>query len=383
VAANCRENFTQLEPFAGRTLSAPLLGRLVQATNRRLAELGPRIEARSRQGVPRDTHGDLRLEHVYWFPDRPAPEDLLIIDCIEFNDRFRWADPVADIAFLAMELEFYGTPELARVFTGAYFEASGDAVGEQLLPFYVAYRHVVRGKVRSFQSDDPRCDAARKAELAAHARAHFLPALGHLEVPGARPCLILMTGLPGTGKSTLARRLETGDGFTRVSTDRVRRELVAASPGGAGAGGAYTAEWTARTYATCLARAAAGLDEGRRVVVDGTLRTDEDRAPFLELAASARVPLVLFTCECEPDEVRRRLADRTGDESEADWAVYRKLAPSWTRPGRAFLGCHLPVSTTAGTAAAWGEVRRELADRGLAPPGWGRDAGVREAASAG
>lgn len=371
VAGNCRENFAQLRPFVGRTISAEVLDRLERATEWRLAQLRPRIEARCKAGVPRDTHGDLRLEHVYWFPDRPEPHDLLVIDCIEFNDRFRWADPVADVAFLAMELEFYGSPGLARTFTDEYFAVSGDLDGAALLPFYVAYRHVVRGKVRSFQADTPGAEPARRAQLLAHARAHFLPALGHLEEPGARPCLILMTGLPGTGKSTLSRRLESADAFTRVSTDRVRRELIAAA-GGAGRGGPYTAEWTARTYAACRARVAALLEDGRRVVMDGTLRTDADRIPFLELAAEARVPAVLFACECDPEEVRRRLDGRTGDESEADWGVYRKLAQSWVRPGPGLAPVFVPVSTTAGTEAAWREVRGELAERGLAPPSWGR-----------
>ena len=60
-----------------------------------LARLRPLIDSRARRGVPRDTHGDLRLDHVYLFPERSPPGDPVIIDCIEFNERFRFADPVA------------------------------------------------------------------------------------------------------------------------------------------------------------------------------------------------------------------------------------------------------------------------------------------------
>ena len=62
------------------------------------------IENRALRGIPRDTHGDLRLDHVYWFPDRLPPDDWIVVDCVEFNDRFRHADPIAELAFLAMEL---------------------------------------------------------------------------------------------------------------------------------------------------------------------------------------------------------------------------------------------------------------------------------------
>jgi uncharacterized protein len=67
-----------------------------------LNRLRPFIEERARRGVTRDTHGDLHLDHIYHFPDRASPEDLVIIDCVEFNERFRYADPVADMAFLGM-----------------------------------------------------------------------------------------------------------------------------------------------------------------------------------------------------------------------------------------------------------------------------------------
>src|SRR2546430_4780272 len=112
-----------------------------------------------------DTNDYLHLDHIYLFPERPepphpsssppggeggAPDDLVIVDCIEFNERFRYADPVADMAFLTMDLAFQGRRDLARAFSEAYFRSSGDAAGRALLPLYVAYRAAVRGKVEGF-----------------------------------------------------------------------------------------------------------------------------------------------------------------------------------------------------------------------------------------
>src|SRR4029079_15492745 len=108
VARNARENFTQSETQVGVTLTREAFDRLRASNEAALARLRPLIESRAARGVPRDTHGDLHLDHVYHFPDRTPPADLVAIDCVEFSERFRCADPVADAAFLVMDLTFRG-----------------------------------------------------------------------------------------------------------------------------------------------------------------------------------------------------------------------------------------------------------------------------------
>src|SRR5260370_12120896 len=147
VAQNVRENLEQTEPLVGVTISRAVFDRLRELFDNALTALGPLIEKRAQAHVPRDTHGDLHLDHVYFFPDRQAPADLVIIDCIEFNDRFRFADPMSDMAFLYMDFLFHGRSDLAEQFAQSYFQASGDADGRTLLPFYAAYRAAVRGEV--------------------------------------------------------------------------------------------------------------------------------------------------------------------------------------------------------------------------------------------
>src|SRR5205823_11082196 len=105
VAFNCRENVEQLRPFVGSTVSSRVLARLAELTETELARRRDLIEARAQRGVARDGHGDLRLEHAFHLPGWDLPLDLAVVDCVEFNDRFRCADPVADVAFLVMELE--------------------------------------------------------------------------------------------------------------------------------------------------------------------------------------------------------------------------------------------------------------------------------------
>src|SRR5439155_27021114 len=140
----------------------------------------------------------------YDFPQQAPPGDLAIIDCIEFNERFRFIDPVADMAFPTMDLAFHGRRDLARVFTDAYFRASGDEEGRALLPLYTAYRATVRGMVEGLELAEKEVPEAERAAALGRARAHWLLALAELEGPGRKPCLLLVMGLPGTGKSRLA-----------------------------------------------------------------------------------------------------------------------------------------------------------------------------------
>ena len=160
VAANARANLRESAPQIGITVSSQVFRRVEALVESELCHLQPLIEGRARRGVPRDTHGDLRLEHVYLLPERAPPADLVIIDCIEFNERFRYGDPVLVMAFLVMDLTFQGRRDLAQSFGDAYFRASGDNEGRALLRFYSAYRAMVRGKVEGLRAAESEVPAA-------------------------------------------------------------------------------------------------------------------------------------------------------------------------------------------------------------------------------
>jgi len=369
VAGNARENLAQSRGHVGVCLSEAVFARLAGCLEESLRALRPLIEARARDHVTRDTHGDLHLDHVYLFPDEPPPRDLVVIDCIEFNERFRYADPVADTAFLAMDLLFHGRPDLERAFVEAYFDAAGDRSGRMLLAFYVAYRAAVRAKVEGMTAAEAEVPEAERGQAIARARGHWLLALSQLEAPERRPALVLVGGLPGTGKSTLAEMLGRDSDFEVVSSDRVRKELAGLGPETPAAAafgeGIYTPEWHDRTYAACLERAERLLFEGKRVIVDASFREAHRRRSFLEAALRWGVRPVLLLCTAPEETVRERTAARRGGPSDADWAVYKATAAAWEHEPEDPRWSVLEVATGNGREHALVAARDRLHRQGL------------------
>lgn len=350
VAGNARENFIQTARDVDVAVRRGIHDRCRDLTEKALTELRDMFESRAARGIPCDTHGDLHLSHIYWFPDRSPPDDLVIIDCIEFNERFRFADPIADMAFLTMDLVFHGRRELARAFADAYLTAAADDEGRALLSFYVAYRAIVRAKVEGMQLSEREIPTEQRERMQKRAEAHWLMALGTLEQPDRRPLLVLIGGLPGTGKSTLARGLAAQLNFDIVRSDVVRKEL-AGVPETQKAEGAYTSEWSERTYAECRNRAVDTLRDGRRVIVDASFFEEGEREAFIECAMELGVPAFFIICRADPEIVRERLHNRRGDASDAGWAVYEEMAERWERMSECTERCAIEINTNDTNAA--------------------------------
>ncbi len=331
VKRNILGNLLHPATAVDRTVAA-IVERLTALTEHWLTALDPLIEARSRLGIPCDTHGDLRADHIYLFPQRRAPGDIVIIDCIEFNDAFRYTDPVADMAFLAMDLAYAGRRDLMSAFIEAYFEASRDVDGRRLLPLYLSYRAAVRAKVLGIQAAAAETDPSERDGLQQRIHAYWLLALGTLQAPGERSGLIIVAGLPGTGKTSLAQALAERHGLQLIRSDVVRKALPPIEPDQPAAN-RYTPAWTARTYAECHRQAREILRRGGRVIVDANFRREALRVPFLELARELAAPLLCLFCHADETAVRQRLDQRSGDASDADWAVYRRIARQWEAPG--------------------------------------------------
>lgn len=325
VMVNWRENFDQTAPYIGRTITGEQWQRVKAYVETFVERERPLFERRIAEGRARDCHGDLRAEAIV-FKDG----DVCIYDCIEFNDRIRYGDVASDIAFLAMDFDARGRPDLADDLLGLYLNVTQDATLPLVLNFYRCYRAYVRGKVDGFQIDQP--EVGKRQQTAARRRAQRYFRLAEAYATQRTPrALIVVSGLSGTGKSFVAYALASRLGATVISSDVTRKRLAGVpptephiEPWGAGI---YGPELTERTYAAMLEEAAGLLAQGRAVILDATFSKRAHRDAARALAARSGARFLALDLRCREDEVRRRLSQRIGGRwvvSDGRWEIYQR-----------------------------------------------------------
>lgn len=346
IWAILQDNFSGVSRFRGLTIAAPDDDAIQTFSSDFLRRNDVLFRQRQAQGRIRECHGDLHADHICL-----APEPI-IFDCVEFSTRLRYCDTAAEIAFLAMDLDFHEHPALAAHLVSEYARCAGDPDLPRLVPFYQCYRAYVRGKVDSLKSAEEEVEPAERERARGSARRHF--ALAYRYTWAYRRVLVVIAGLSGTGKSAVAAALQRRTGFVHINSDVVRKRLAgldtesrAAAAYGAGL---YSSQHSERTYEAMLAEAGDCLAAGQGVLLDATFQCRAGRAAARALAAAQGVPFLLVECTCSDDEVRRRLAERQqrgAGPSDADWSVYREQRRRF-EPIRADEGIdHLPLDTAA------------------------------------
>jgi len=322
IGRNTGENFTQTEPFIGKTISQGLFLKVKEYTESFIKANSSLFEKRVAEGFIRDCHGDIHSEHVF------AEDGIEIIDCIEFNERFRFSDVVADESFLSMDLDYHNRHDLSEVLDLAYFAESGDKEGARLLNFYKCYRAYVRGKVEGFKAFEEEVEEAERSDALLSALYHFHLS-GLYASGGVKPMLLIVCGLPGTGKSTLARGVAERTGFVHLASDVVRKELAGLKPGEARpesyGEGIYSEHFTERTYAELARRAEGLLKHGRSVITDATFSKKRYLKKVMDAADRAGAKAQIIECFASNSTVRARLEERrwaVGNVSDADRRIY-------------------------------------------------------------
>jgi aminoglycoside phosphotransferase family enzyme/predicted kinase len=318
IAANVRENFEQTRQDALAHLSAHELAALERWQLGFLERQRDLLQARVDGGFVRDGHGDLRLEHCYL--DERGKID--IIDCIEFSQRFRYGDVIADLAFLAMDLTWHEAHGLSEALLSDYARFSADYDAYALVDFYQSYRAMVRGKVSCIVERDAGIAPAARVRAGAEARKYFLLAEACTRDPLQPPALIAIGGVIASGKSSLAEELALALECPVVDADHTRKHLAGvdrfAPLPDRPFEGHYSNEQTAAVYTELLRRAECVLQSGRAVVLDASFRSRLQRTAALELAHRLGVPFLFVECAAPVEVSRARLVERARTRAVSD-----------------------------------------------------------------
>jgi hypothetical protein len=258
----------------------------------------------------RECHGDLHLRNIALWQDK-----ILLFDCIEFNEQFRFVDVMYDVAFTVMDLESRGRRDLGNAFLNTYIEQTGDWEGLQLLPLYLSRQAYVRAKVTSLMLDDPAISTAQKAEISQTA-AHYYKLAWQYTKP-RRGKLTLMSGLSGSGKSTAARYLARRTGAIHIRSDAVRKHLGGIPLNERGGQDLYSDEMTAQTYGRLLELGIILADRGWDVILDAKFDRQNLRTDAIDRAQSHGLPLQIIYCTAPIEVLRERLQQRRGDIADA------------------------------------------------------------------
>lgn len=311
------DSFGQIRPFHGVVLDPAMATEIERLAGEFLAGREELFDRRMSDGRIVDGHGDILADDIFCLADGPR-----VLDCLEFDDHLRWLDALDDIAFLAMDLERLKAGELARQLLDWYAEFSGDTAPPALRHHYIAYRAFVRAKVSCLRHAQGDRDAAGLA------RNYAGLALRHLRL--GVPRLILVGGLPASGKSTVSGAIADRLGATVLCSDRVRKELAGLAPEQSAAAGynegLYDPAHTAQTYREVCRRATELLKLGESVVLDASWNTAEHRTQAAEVADEAHSRLVQLRCWAPETITGQRLAERSGSISDATPEIARHMA---------------------------------------------------------
>ena len=303
LALKWKDNFDEVTRLVDPPLDREIEAEIRCLVARWLSSHRALLETRLAQGRVCDGHGDLQASDIYCLDD-----GIRILDCLEFSDRLRWDDVCADVAFLAMDLERLGRPDAASLFVRAYERHSGHRLPPPLLHFHIGLRAYVRAKVACLRSEQNGVGWNAACDLQALA-------LKHLR--SARSAVLLVGGLPGTGKSTLAAGLAAETGWPLIRSDEIRRQQSEGPD-------RYAPESRAAVYEELLSSARERLAEGESVVLDASWISAEERALAARVAEDAESELLSICCVCDDsigaDRIKERLA-RGDDFSEATVAV--------------------------------------------------------------
>ncbi|MCY1356856.1 hypothetical protein D9M69_433210 [compost metagenome] len=321
IVAPMRQNFEQIRPLLDDPADLRQLDALEAWTEANIQRLEPLLATRAANGAIRECHGDLHLGNATLLDGQ-----VVLFDCIEFNEPFRLIDIASDAAFLAMDLEDRGLKPLARRFVSAWLEHSGDYAALELLNLYKAYRALVRAKVSLFRLGQEE-DAEQRAAILGQYRRYAALAESYSAIPSR--LLAITHGVSAVGKSHVAMRLVEELGAIRLRSDVERKRLFGEQPVGERGrldGGIYRQDASVATYQRLHELAGQVLHAGFPVVLDAAYLKREQRQGAGRVAESAGAPFLILDCQAPQTVIASWLEQRQRDGNDPSDATLEVIA---------------------------------------------------------
>lgn len=310
IRASIDENYEQTKNYVGGPQTQFQFEETKQYTDGFFEQRPQLFASRIENNWIRECHGDLHLGNICLWQDK-----ILLFDCIEFNEPFRFVDVMFDIAYAVMDLEARQRLDLGNVYLNTYVEQTGDWEGLQVLPLYLSRQAYVRAKVNSFLLDDPAIPTAAKEAATATSSQYYQLAWQYTKPrPGK---LILMSGLSGSGKSTVARQLARKLNAIHIRSDAVRKHLGGIPLSERGGDDLYTAQMSQKTYERLLFLGIMLANQGFPVILDAKYDRQQLRLDAINQAEFHKLPLQIIHCTAPLEVLRERLQKRTGDIADA------------------------------------------------------------------
>lgn len=316
------ENYEQTEAYIGGPQTQQQFDETRQYTDRLFAEQQALFDSRMQHNWIRECHGDVHLRNIALWHDK-----ILLFDCIEFNEPFRFVDVMFDIAYIVMDLDARDRRDLSNRFLNAYIEQTGDWEGLQVLPLYLSRQSYVRAKVTSFLLSDPSVPESVKQSSAETAARYYRLAWEYTQPQQGQ--LILMAGLSGSGKSTLARQLARQQGAIHIRSDAARKHLAGIPLEASGGADIYTPDMNQKTYDRLRTLGITLAAQGYTVILDAKYDRQPLRQAVISEAEAHQLPLQIVHCTAPLEVLQARLRDRTADISDAtaDLLPHQQMDP--------------------------------------------------------
>jgi hypothetical protein len=325
-----------------------------------LAENKTLFEKRVTDHKIRDCHGDLHLDHIC------IANEIIIFDCIEFNERFRCGDIAEDVAFLTMDIDFNGYSQYANAFIESYIRYSGDTDLPALLNFYRCYYAYVRGKVTGFRLEEEELQENEREQITETATQYFDFAYTYAARLD-KSVLILTAGLMGSGKSYQARKLAVRLGAEIIRTDVLRKELfdmkITERRYEDFGKGIYSDEVSRLIYDKAYELAEQKIKQGKSVIIDASFKKRAERQKAIEMAKNLCTRFYILECVC-PDEVtQKRLEKRILENDNASygrWELFQKQKKYFDKINEVPEDCYFKIDTSANPEVTRQEIIRKI-----------------------